>query len=264
MDLLRQRAHCYIILKELNSALQDLNRILEIAKDDPTLIDKEALQALKTATMGQDGEQGLIVSNNNFEALITKKKDGNIFRQSDLLFFSGVNEFYLKNYDKAITLWEQSYQLKKGQKQKQEELHFSDQTDRYSEIEDLEFEDRTYTIYELEYNLAIGYIQLGQLQKAKQNFQNLKSLIGDEEEFQNNLEKFIKTLDNEINGKKQSEKVKQLFVFPYHNRLCSIYPIVKLKWFETRLSFCLPRIKAPEMQIRFENKLIQSLAVFNV
>ena len=51
-ELLQLRAQCYIILKELNSALSDLSKIIEMTGEKSIYIDREALQSLKTASMG--------------------------------------------------------------------------------------------------------------------------------------------------------------------------------------------------------------------
>ena len=42
-QLMTLRAHCYIILKELNSALMDLTRIIELTGDKAIFVDRDAL-----------------------------------------------------------------------------------------------------------------------------------------------------------------------------------------------------------------------------
>jgi tetratricopeptide (TPR) repeat protein len=45
------RAKCYMILKELNSALSDMSRIIEITNDKMVIFDRDSLTALKSASM---------------------------------------------------------------------------------------------------------------------------------------------------------------------------------------------------------------------
>lgn len=105
---------------------------------------------------------------------------------------------------------------------------------------------------------------LQEFASAIEKLEYLKYIL-QEQEYIKNIDKLLLLLDNETKKKKSTEKAKMLTVFPFHNRLCCIFPVVQLplkySQTETRLSFCLPRIKPPTMLITFDQKLLEGLSV---
>ncbi|CAD8068857.1 unnamed protein product [Paramecium sonneborni] len=270
VQLLRYRALCYIIQKELNYAMSDLNRIIELTGDKKSYIDKECLLALKTSTVGPDESQSVMVvklsqgSNKliNFrlasqmlKKLIILGSDGHVFLTPDLIFYRGIMKFYLGNYKKAIDLWTKSYGLKQQIKEFSQQSNNSlisqqEQQERLiSELDELEFEDRTYNMYEYYYNVALATILNKQKRKGKELLNQLADQL--QESFETAIRDFISALD--------SNQSKTATIFPFSNRLCCIFPTFKMGNLETRLSFCLPRITPPSMNPEFDNKLIEGI-----
>ncbi len=48
--ILMLRTKCYMVLKELNSALADMGRLIELNNDRSTIFDRECLNSLKSAS----------------------------------------------------------------------------------------------------------------------------------------------------------------------------------------------------------------------
>jgi len=116
-SLLALRVKCNIILKELNLALNDLDRLLELKTGNNIYyyIDRECLVALKTATASGDEElekDGLLKAIQKVSKVISYKVSGNAFALHDLYFYKSVFEFYLGDFQAALDDLEKSWEMR--------------------------------------------------------------------------------------------------------------------------------------------------------
>ena len=107
--LLCLRAKCYLTVKELNLALNDLNRLVDLQTPNNIhyYIDKECLGSLKLASTTKDGEDTLDKINivkaiQNISKILSYKMSGDIFHLDDIYFYKSVLHFYLKEYEQAL------------------------------------------------------------------------------------------------------------------------------------------------------------------
>ena len=126
-----------MVLKELNSALSDMQKIKELDPLSTIDFDRDCLTCLKTATLPPppDGDplKYFKESKKNFEFIEKSydknKKDGHFFKISDVYFFIGINHFYIRNFEKALQYFNNSLDSKKNlirqqEKKKQKEKEF--------------------------------------------------------------------------------------------------------------------------------------------
>ncbi|CAD8070155.1 unnamed protein product [Paramecium primaurelia] len=275
VQLLSYRAMCFIIEKDLNNAFVDLNRIYEITSDKRWLIDKECLNALKIA-IEQNIKESILISNQanyksknksiNFRQASKKLKqilnfevEGYLFMKSDLLFYRGVMKFYQGNYIKAIDNWNESYELMK--QQKREEMTSNVQSDSSEgsqrmiiKLNDLEFQDRPYNMYEYQYNVAIATILNNLKPEGKLLLEDLSKLLP--QTFTQGIMQFRDAID--------SQQIQRTTLFQENNRLCELFPKFKVGNAVTRLSFCLPKLPSPCMKPEFDQQLLQCIQSIDV
>ena len=116
-NLLALRTKCNIILKELNLALQDLDRLIELktANNIHYYIDRECLVALKTATVSSNEDlerENLLKAIQKVTKVLSYKVSGNIFSLQDLYFYKSVFHFYLGEYQEALNEINRSWEVK--------------------------------------------------------------------------------------------------------------------------------------------------------
>ncbi|KAM3146723.1 hypothetical protein pb186bvf_001253 [Paramecium bursaria] len=278
--ILYQRARCYLVLKELNDSMADLQKIYELTNDMASFIDYNVLQTLKITSLKHDHEtfkQALDLINQ----LIKKDVEGRIFKKSDIIFYKGVYQFYLNDYEGAQNQIRKSYDMKEDQQNKfTSRLDDSDQfvmesyvssqqlnklETKHRYLEEFEFHDRTYNLYEYLFNMSILDLLQG---KKEQAIDQLK-LLGENikhPEIEEALQILLQILfDDSLDTPKmeQFDEIKEFSIFPQHNRLCSIYKFVPIQLkkysLETRLSFCLPQVDVPSMLFQFDEKLLESI-----
>lgn len=105
-----ERAKCYLLLKELNLCLKDMQRVVD-SGDERMLFDLNCLESLREASK---------LSPENFQAALARIKstksagttDGYVFSCSDYYFYKGLYYFYLKDYQKTLNNFLKCYQLK--------------------------------------------------------------------------------------------------------------------------------------------------------
>jgi tetratricopeptide (TPR) repeat protein len=107
--LLALRAKCNIVLKELNAALSDLNRLVDLKSVNSIayLIDRDCLLSLKTAsTIAKDQEDldpaNLVSGTQEISKLLSYKSSGSVFKIYELYFYKAVFHFYLQEYQQAL------------------------------------------------------------------------------------------------------------------------------------------------------------------
>eukprot|EP00825_Cyclidium_porcatum_P049006 TRINITY_DN8376_c0_g1_i4.p1 TRINITY_DN8376_c0_g1~~TRINITY_DN8376_c0_g1_i4.p1 ORF type:complete len:178 (+),score=22.43 TRINITY_DN8376_c0_g1_i4:138-671(+) len=150
-----------------------------------------------------------------------------------------------------------------------------DETEEYyAGIDDFDFDNQTYNIFEFQYNVSICYLMMQRYQDAIKLFHVLQEMLTDVPT-KEKLKQLINYVQDEIqsNGQnssfgesqQQNKESVLIEIFPSHNRLCSIFPIVKfpLKKYklEGRLSFCLPKVNPPSMIPCFEDDLLKQMDV---
>ena len=107
-NLLLLRTKCYIALKELNSGLTDLNRLVEISSNpNLAIFDRECLLSLKIATTAKNNED-LDATNLNQAAqklakLSNFRSCGNIFSYHDYYFYKAIIHYYSHEYSEALS-----------------------------------------------------------------------------------------------------------------------------------------------------------------
>lgn len=110
-EILYLRAKCYIILKELNNALSDLEKIHELNNDLSASVDCQVLSTLKTTSTTSSLEgyaEGIGIINQ----ALKKETDGEVFKKSDIIFFKAIYLCYIGDFKKAKVLLKESYDLK--------------------------------------------------------------------------------------------------------------------------------------------------------
>jgi len=110
-ELLSLRAKCCIVLKELNAALNDLSKLVELKTPNNVLyyVDRECLLSLKTATTSPKDRENPKLENSNLIQGVQKlaktlgyKISGDVFKLHDLYFYKSVYHFYLEEYEQAL------------------------------------------------------------------------------------------------------------------------------------------------------------------
>ena len=115
--LLCLRAKCYLTVKELNLALSDLNKLVDLQtlNNIHYLIDRECLYSLKTASTTEKGSEeldqiSLVRAIQSISKIVSYKMSGKIFSLEDLYFYKSVFHFYLQEYEQALddldTAWD--------------------------------------------------------------------------------------------------------------------------------------------------------------
>lgn len=111
------RAKSNIMARELNAALDDLEKITEISQNNKARYDIQALMALKTSSIQSEsdplGSNGFAKSLEIFSCLIVGKKQGIIFKINDLFFYKGLMHFYLGEFEGAMTDFHHAFEIKK-------------------------------------------------------------------------------------------------------------------------------------------------------
>ena len=178
-NLLVLRARCYIALKELNPALNDLNRLVEISSNpNLAVFDRECLLSLKIASTTKiNGE--LEISNINQAAQKLAKLSnlrwcGNIFKYHDYYFYKSIIHYYSQEYSEALSnldlSWKYKEMLRKDMRKQNTKMRNSEDPENENMIKILEefcsdndnddslIEDSTnasFTSHEYLYNRAI-------------------------------------------------------------------------------------------------------------
>lgn len=281
------RIGCFIILKELNNALNDMQKIIDATKDTAMVYDRECLNSLRlAASQNSPTQDEYYVNTGGFNQAIQKLKklkssptQGTIFKTHDRNFYLGMFYFYAKNYEKAVKKFNQSIDFikninSKSKVENSNETDPDDLEDCYQAIDEFEFENQTYNIYEFQYNVSLCYLMMQKYDDAIKLFQILQDMITDQAN-KDKLSTFIGYIQQEVaseisivdqattadGNKPDATEAIRIEIFPCHNRLCSIFPLVrfplkKLK-LEGRLSFCLPRVSPPSMVPCFEDELLK-------
>ncbi|KAL4437922.1 hypothetical protein ABPG74_001093 [Tetrahymena malaccensis] len=295
-DILLLRAKCYIAYKELNYALQDMDRIIELQTEKTEMVkfDKLCLNSLKIASQSSSVADQQGQSNFFKEALATLKEskkiekgiEGLCFKRSDYLFYKGVYYFYLKNYEKAMNSLNKSFKIKKDyaeveRKKKLDEQDLAQLMEQYGEehayiptsLEEYEFTNRTYNIYEHYFNIAAIYIMQKDYDNASKYLLELRNMIEQDESRIKQIDILFQILDDEqekndaIFSQFDDQALADIYnmqFFPVKNRLCSIFPRVQTgfsvyKDFSLNLYFCLPKIEPPSMKPSFDESLLENL-----
>ncbi|CAD8173712.1 unnamed protein product [Paramecium octaurelia] len=283
LQVLYYRAKTYILIKELNSSMLDLQKIVEQSNEIHAIVDLNILQQLKNTSTANSDQNLFSEALQCANQILKKGAEGKIFKKSDILFYKGLFLFYLKQYDSAQQALRESYKIKEDQQRK--ELGSMNDSDQYileqlnqtqkkiecrsKPLEEFEFSDRTYNLFEYYFNRASVHLLLGQIESALDYLEQLHENIA-QLEIQERLSEFIELLKEDQNPKSEINpelsKLTEFIIFPQHNRLCSIYPMVKLplkkykQCLLLRLSFCLPTVEIPEMNIKFDDKLLETIS----
>ncbi|CAD8188211.1 unnamed protein product [Paramecium pentaurelia] len=256
-----EKVKVFIYGKELNSALKELTMIAEEMHNQEALIDQQVLTILK--------ETSLQISTNILEEGINKiiqiqkmQQEGLIFRSSDIYFYKGLFYTYLGQYSKAKQCLRFSYDLKEKEIKKSKNAQLINQNN----LEDFDFINKTYNIYEHLYNSAILDVMLGNIDEALETLTLLHEHLT-QIEFRVQLQILMELLRDDLLDKPPEDKFSQIQefqLFPQHNRLCSIYPAIQisLKKYSLliRMSFCLPIVEFPSQPILFDEQLLQKIS----
>ena len=146
-NLLLLRARCYIALKELNPALNDLNRLIEISSN-PNLaaFDRECLLSLKIATTTKSNGELEIANINQaaqkFDKLSNLRICGNIFKFHDYYFYKSIIHYYSQEYSEALSnldlAWKCKEKLRKEAINQNDKMTNSDDPENENTIKILE------------------------------------------------------------------------------------------------------------------------------
>jgi len=116
-NLLALRVKCNIVLKELNLALTDLDRLLELktANNIFYYVDRECLVALKSGTASLEDaleKESLTKAIQKITKVLSYKVSGNIFGLHDLYFYKSVFQFYLGDVQGALDDLEKCWEVR--------------------------------------------------------------------------------------------------------------------------------------------------------
>ena len=216
--ILIHRAKSNIMARELNAALEDLEKITEISKYSKAKYDMTALVALKTSSVQKDNDlfeqSGFLKSLESFTSLIDSKKQGLIFKLNDLYFYKGLMHFYLGQFDYAMEDFHKAFEIKKvfceyceesssGRDSFNELLEVFENEDsqnpRFVEKEKNEemttFTNNSFNIYEYYHNCMIASIRLKQWRTAQDYGRKLMEIIP--KDFKSNLSMLMKCVNLE-------------------------------------------------------------------
>ncbi|CAK95205.1 unnamed protein product (macronuclear) [Paramecium tetraurelia] len=247
--------------KELNSALNELSIIIEELHSHEATIDKQMLTILKE-TSQQISTKILEDSISSISQIQKGQQEGLIFRLSDIYFYKGLFYTYLGQYSKAKQCLRFSYDLKEKEIKKSRNTQLINQ----NTLEDFDFTNKTYNIYEHLYNCAILDVILGNIEEAFETLTLLHEHLT-QIEFRVQLQILMELLRDDLLDTPPEEefsKIQEFQLFPQHNRLCSIYPALQLplKKYSVviRMSFCLPIVEFPSQPILFDEQLLQKIS----
>lgn len=258
----------HIALKELNNALADLEKLAET--DPRAHSDLLVLGALKSTSSGAtlEGYADAIAALNS---LLKKDLEGVVFKRADMLFYKGVFLALCGDYKKAKLMVQESYQIKQAAQEQRgtrsnrsaQELSklldssFSDAPDcgrletRPRPLEEWDFTDRTYNVYEYLYNLAVLELAADARQPALELLATLLDSVPDEA-----VRDGVQRLIAHVRGPPDPTALRDFTPFPHHNRLCSIYPALRVRAGTCRLSFCLPQVEMASLACAFDSALL--------
>lgn len=142
-DILLLRAKCYIVFKELNCALEDMDRIIELKTDIAKNItfDKYCLSSLKTASSAASATDTAVQRSVFVSALAEIKKTKNLsksiqggcFHRSDYIFYKGVYRFFLGDYQKALIHFKDSFALKSEEAEKEQAKNLEEELEKHQD-----------------------------------------------------------------------------------------------------------------------------------
>lgn len=180
-QLLCLRAKCYIVIKELNLALSDLNKLIDLQTPNNIhyFIDKECLYSLKLASLAAEGDTEENLDNINIvkgiqtiSKILSYKMSGKIFQFDDFYFYKSVFHFYLKEYDQALddldTAWEFRQELnsviknraKMNRDESEDHIKISEEHSQHEKSVDETEKSSSFTRHEYYYNRAIYLIMV--------------------------------------------------------------------------------------------------------
>ena len=217
--LLALRVKCNIILKELNLALNDLDRLLDLKTENNIYyyIDKECLLALKSTTANSDDsleKENLGKGIQKLEKIINYKISGNIFAHYDLYFYKSVFHFYLGEYEQAIDDLDRACQIKEELEKLERELGKSvsdnetkemikllEETGSNSgsdEVKEDNIKGGTFDFKEYIYNKAIYSLMAKKYEESLDLLLSVRSLVVPEESLE--LDILIKLVNDQQNN----------------------------------------------------------------
>ncbi|CAK58296.1 unnamed protein product (macronuclear) [Paramecium tetraurelia] len=280
--LLQLRSECYMVLSDLRSCQEDINRLHKLTKDQTAEFDKDILQALRLVFkddqqiyFNEESESEQHELKNNLNRAVNSLKQltrgkGRLFQQFHAFIFRGVFLFHLEKYEEAL----KDFQMAKSQK----ELSITEkrlrqrgsQTDLFSDEEFFELtEDEEdadlLEILEIKFNELICLIILKQFKKAKEKCKQLIENINEAK--QEGLQILLMHIEQILLKDQQSidyQRVICLYDEPKENIICFQVPIVYVDGFKIRLSFSLPKLSPPSLSIVFDKQLIQNIGPLSV
>eukprot|EP01017_Pseudomicrothorax_dubius_P034550 TRINITY_DN4753_c0_g4_i2.p1 TRINITY_DN4753_c0_g4~~TRINITY_DN4753_c0_g4_i2.p1 ORF type:complete len:1181 (-),score=268.49 TRINITY_DN4753_c0_g4_i2:134-3676(-) len=270
IEILYLRVRTYIKMKELNAALEDLNRVIELGgtHQREASADRDMLHSLKIASVSKsDFHKNLRDAEEKITKVINSKKFGLIFDIHDCYFYRAVMRIYSQEYIEAMSdlIKANEYREKflEGRlAELQNEVVRDGQLDEPSfdhEMAELE-ENTSFNRFEYLYTYTLLLILTGNCDEAIQVLENMAQYAV--EKSRENLEILSAILKNEMalvaagnveEGEVEEKEIGPLMIFPFQNRLCSIYPPIILNFthhknIELKLSFCLPRVENPSIK----------------
>ncbi|CAD8108767.1 unnamed protein product [Paramecium sonneborni] len=247
--------------KELNLALNELTIIIEEMQNQEAIIDKQVLTILKETSL-QISTKILEDSINAIIKIQKSQQEGLIFRQSDIYFYKGLFYTYLQQYSKAKQCLRYSYDLKEKETKKSRNTSLINS----NSLEDFDFNNKTYNIYEHLYNCAILDVIIGNLEEAFETLALLYEHLT-QIEFRVQLQIFMELLRDDLQDtppEEEFQKIQEFQLFPQQNRLCSIYPSIQLPLkkysVQIKMSFCLPMVEFLSQPILFDEQLLQKIS----
>lgn len=261
-----QRAKCYLLLENLNEALQELKYCVKIKQSPMLNYDIEVLEILQHAPSKDNLKQGLVKTIGHFNKIQGYKNEGNIVKNEHVHWYKGTFLFFLGDFQKAKSEFKQAATNKDDS---------DDETMEKDNIELLYNISLIYIVgeyYEAAYNHLKEIVNLlegkdrgkvlmlmGILQNGLEQQKDARSLIAEGSKFDpETVQQYLE----------QKGEVK-ILPLSSNSKYASNFPMVKVKIGSStpvliRPSFSLPKIDMPRMEFESEQAIFDKFIVKSV
>ncbi|CAD8186240.1 unnamed protein product [Paramecium pentaurelia] len=235
-----------LFYKELNIAHSELQLISE--NNHKANIDFQIVNILKLMCSNEiytNLQDNISVLNK----IQMSRQEGDIFKLCHIWFYYGVLLVFQREYSMALEYLNLSYE-------------FESESENFNSHD---FGNQIYNFKEYLYNNALINLMMNNntiaIELLNKLYDNLNSM---EEKVQ--LQIFIKLIYDDMLDTTENIKLiiqNEFYLFQQKNRLSSLLPVLQLPLkkynVRTKLSFCLPRIEFPSIEIAFDQKLLEEI-----
>ena len=260
----RQKAKCHLLLSEIELGKKELKNASALDSSEDLEYDLQVLSILETAITKKDLKE----SSAMLTKLLTKHKGGEVFKVKHIHWFKGVFFFFLKQYQKALSEFNQAICSK--------EL-----TLRPSNAQKVASEKEN---YEVMYNVALCYMMVQDYEVACMHLYEIVDMaksetkaklllligilqikLGKKDEGEEFFKEALKFGAQEIDPNRQ--EALEVPILPYHSNsyFSGEFPLSKVELGKfhvlIRPTFGVPRICVPSLEFKTDKNILKR---FNV